>query len=196
MRVLLVYCHPDPASFCAAVRDAALAALQSAGHKVRVLDLYAEHFDPVLSREDWQAYDDAARNGVQVAEHVARLRWAEGLVFVYPTWWYGQPAMLRGWIERVFLPDVAFALPTPRRKTIRPLLGHIKLLAAVTTLGSPWWWWMLMGQPGRRTLLMGIGALTARRCRKLWVALHDMDHVTAAQRAAFLRRVGTALAAR
>jgi putative NADPH-quinone reductase len=123
-----------------------------------------------------------------VAEHLDALRWCEGLLFVYPTWWYGLPAILKGWLDRVWVPHATFAMPEGH-KPIGRVLTNIRLLGAVTTLGSPRWWWWLVGMPGRRTLLTGLGVLCHPRCRKMWLAHHRMDHSTPGSRARFLGRV-------
>ena len=94
MRVLVVYCHPEPESYTAAVRDVVLERLEAAGAEVRLLDLYAREFPPVLSRAEWRGYEDTSVNATPVAEEVEALRWCDGLIFVYPTWWYGVPAVL------------------------------------------------------------------------------------------------------
>ena len=111
MRALVVYCHPDPGSFTAAVRDLICARLTEAGADLRVLDLYARGFDGALSRDEWRGYLDSPANRLPVAEDVAALEWCDTLIFVYPTWWYGLPAVLKGWLDRVMLPDVAFLMP-------------------------------------------------------------------------------------
>ncbi|MEO8135214.1 MAG: NAD(P)H-dependent oxidoreductase, partial [Betaproteobacteria bacterium] len=97
MRCLLVYSHPVERSYCAALRDRAVKALVAAGHEVRVLDLYAENFDPVMSRQERIDYHTPAVNEQPVASHLRLVKWAQALIFVYPTWWYGLPAMLKGW---------------------------------------------------------------------------------------------------
>jgi putative NADPH-quinone reductase len=194
MRCLVVHCHPCPESFTAAVRDTVLAALAAGGHEVRLRDLHAEGFDPVMSAEERRRYHDAGINETPVAGHLADLRWCEALVFVYPTWWYGQPAMLKGWLDRVWIPHATFAMPE-KGKPIGPVLTNIRTIAVATTLGSPRWWWLFMGEPGRRILLRGLRPLVARRCRTLWLALHRMDSATAEQRARHLERVARAFAA-
>ena len=98
MRVLYVYCHPVPESFHGAIRAAALAALAGTRHDVDLLDLYAEKFDPVLSTEDRRRYHDVARNREGVEGYVARLTAAEALVLQFPTWSFGPPAMLKGFL--------------------------------------------------------------------------------------------------
>ncbi len=192
MRCLLVYCHPSPESFNAAIRDAAIAGLSTAGHEVRQLDLYAEAFDPVLGEADWRDYLIPEVNERPVADQLAALRWAEALIFVYPTWWYGLPAILKGWLDRVFVPHATFDVPT-ETTPMRPKLTHIRKLAVITTCGAPWWWSKMIGEPGRRTILRGIRALCHRRCRRLYLALYKMDTVSADERARFLARVRRAM---
>jgi NAD(P)H dehydrogenase (quinone) len=189
MKVLVVYCHPLEASFNAALRDRVLAGLAAGGHETRLLDLYAMGFDPVLSAQGRTDYHTAEVNEAPVADHLAALRWCEALVFVYPTWWYGPPAMLKGWLDRVWLPHATFVLPEPGRP-ITGKLRNIRLIAAVSTLGSPWWWWKLvMGEPGRRILLRGLRPLCAPGCRTIWMGLHEMDSISEARRKAFLDKV-------
>lgn len=188
MRILLVYCHPCPESFNAAVRDRAIAALGRAGHEVDLLDLYAEGFDPVLSAQERRDYHTPGANEVPVADHLERLRAADGLLFVYPTWWYGPPAMLKGWLDRVWVPHATFKMPE-KGKPIARVLGNIRVIGAISTLGAPSWWWWLMGMPGRRMLLTGLSVLCAKGCRTFWLSLHEMDCVEAPRRESFLARV-------
>jgi putative NADPH-quinone reductase len=189
MRALIVHCHPSPESFTAAVRDTVLERLAAAGAEVRVIDLYARGFNPVLSRGEWEGYLDAPANADVVAEDVAALRWADTLIFVYPTWWYGLPAMLKGWLDRVLLPEVAFEMPKAQGETIKPGLTHITGLAVFTTCGASWWLTRFVGAPGRRTLLRGVGLLCHRRHRTAFAALYLMDTVDAGARRKHLARV-------
>jgi putative NADPH-quinone reductase len=193
MRVLVVYCHPCPESFTAAIRDVAMDALKDNGHEVRLVDLYASGFDPVMSAQERRGYHTPGFNEIPVAEQLAELRWCEALVFVYPTWWYGQPAMLKGWLDRVWIPHATFTMPEPG-KPIGRVLTNIRAITVVSTLGSPWWWWtFVMGEPGRRVLLRGFRPLVHPSCRTEWVALHDMDSATPAKRERFLGRVREAI---
>ena len=92
MRVLVVYAHPSPNSFAAAV--------VMAGHQVDDLDLYAEEFQPVLTREEREVHYNAGGNFTGVAAMCNACR-ADALVLCFPTWWYGMPAILKGWFDRV-----------------------------------------------------------------------------------------------
>ncbi|MEO1689405.1 MAG: NAD(P)H-dependent oxidoreductase, partial [Pseudomonadota bacterium] len=147
MRLLVIHCHPVPESYGAAVRDAVLEAAEAAGHEVRLRDLYAEGFDPVMGAQERRDYHTAGLNEEPVAEHLADLRWAEGLIFTYPTWWYGQPAMLKGWLDRVWVPHVVFTMPDDTTP-LGPALTNVRLIGVASTLGSPWWLWRLMRRPG------------------------------------------------
>lgn len=188
MKVLVVYCHPRADSFTAAIRDLALETLTARGHAVDLIDLYAEGFNPVMSADERGEYHTPDVNRVPIAAHLDRVKAAEALLFIHPTWWYAQPAMLKGWLERVLVPHETFTMPEANQP-IRGLLTNIRLVGVITTLGSPKWWWFLMGMPGRRILLTGIRALCAPGCKTLWLGLHRIDIVGEGARKAFLARV-------
>ncbi len=193
MRILLVYCHPVPESFAASIRDEAIRTLEAKGHEIRLLDLYAEGFDPVMGCEERRRYNTLPVEQHALQDHIAHLRWAEGLIFVYPTWWYGLPAMLKGWLDRVWAPGVAFSMPEPGAK-IGALMTHIRLLGVITTCGAPMVWSHVVGHPGRKTIMRGIRALCAWRCSTFFLAHYLMDSSTDQTRTAFLDKVRKKLA--
>jgi NAD(P)H dehydrogenase (quinone) len=193
MRFLVVYCHPVPESFCAAIRDVAVEALRGKGHEVRLLDLHAEGFDPVMYAEERRTYNELAPQDPKLQPHVDNLRWAEGILLVYPTWWYGPPAMLKGWFDRVWAKDVTFTFDKTGR--IKPIMEHITKLGIVTTCGAPHWWSFLIGQPGKKTILRGIRANCAWLCKTMFLAHYVMDNSTPETRAAFLEKVRKRVAA-
>lgn len=117
MKVLLVYAHPNSRSLNAALKDHAIAVLQREGHEIRISDLYAMKWKAVADADDFPerevslpldymiASGEAYENGTQtkdVAEEQEKLRWADAVVFQFPVWWFGFPAILKGWVERVF----------------------------------------------------------------------------------------------
>jgi putative NADPH-quinone reductase len=190
MRTLLVHCHPNPHSYNAALAQTAREALQAAGHEVDWLDLYAEGFDPVMScqeRIDYMA--DAPASIRKLQAQVDRLKAAEHLVFVHPTWWYGPPSLLKGWLERVWLPGVAFVPPSRPGQVTKPLLQHIRRLTVVTTGGAPWWWLKVIGDPHKKLFTRGLRVLLHKSCRVTWLQLHEMNTVSAEKRSRFLSRV-------
>lgn len=189
MRLLFIHAHPVPESFNRALCDCAVATARERGHEVRLIDLHAEGFNPVMSAEERRRYHDDAPPPEDVAPHIDALRWAEGLIFVYPTWWYSQPAILKGWMDRVWRPGVTFTVPA-KDAPMRPALTNVRLIGVITTFGSPWWFWtLLMGAPGRRIILRGLRFCTARRTRSFWLGLHEMDTQTDSARRRYLERV-------
>lgn len=189
MRALVVYCHPRSESFTAAVLSVVLKKLEKAGADIRVLDLYADGFQPVLSRHELETYLECPANQAPVQDDVDSVLWCDTLIFVYPTWWYGLPAMLKGWLDRVLLPDVAFEMPKAEGETIRSGLGHITRLGVFTTCGASWGLTQLVGAPGKRTLLRGVRFLCARRCKTTFAAHYLMDTSTQSSREKHLAKV-------
>jgi NAD(P)H dehydrogenase (quinone) len=131
MNVLIVYAHPNPNSFNRAILETVDTALREHGHVTRIHDLYQMRFRAVLDSEDllrnWRGDlpDDILREQEAV-------RWAQGLAFVYPIWWFGPPAILKGWIDRVFVRKFAFDFTAAG---MEGLLTHDRALI-VNTLGG------------------------------------------------------------
>ena len=192
MKLLLVVAHPLQDSYTFVIATAARDALAARGHEIDWLDLYAEDFDPRLSPAERRSYfGDYDRSSV--ANLTDRLAAAEGLILVFPTWWFGFPAILQGWFDRVFAPGLAFDHGPDGG--LLPRLTNIRLLTALTTTGSPWWIVRLvMGDPVRRLLKRGIATLCGKRTRFDMLTLHDLDRSSAAKRSAHLERVRKAMA--
>jgi NAD(P)H dehydrogenase (quinone) len=117
MRVFIVHAHPEPASFNGAMTRTATAALRDAGHEVVVSDLYTMGFDPVSGRHNFTTTSDPDYYRQQAEEAYAamhegfasdlqqemdKLFWCDALILQFPLWWFGLPAILKGWIDRVF----------------------------------------------------------------------------------------------
>ncbi|MBY2946438.1 NAD(P)H-dependent oxidoreductase [Rhizobium leguminosarum] len=195
MRILLVLAHPLEDSFAAAVARTAHEALEASGHVVDLLDLYAENFDPRLSKAERGGYFDQPYDTSAVADIVARLNAADGLILVFPQWWFNFPAILKGFFDRVFAPGVAFSHDAAGGRIV-PQLTNIRLLYALTTTGSPWWLVRVyMGDPVRRLLKRGIAAFCSKGLNFKMLSLHDMDRATDAKRRAHLYRVRKLLSA-
>ena len=192
MRVLVVYCHPVAESFAAAAHRTVLEALAEAGHQVADADLYAENFDPAMSRQERLDYLNTARNERLVKRYDDQLVAAEAIVLVYPAWWYGMPAMLKGYFDRVWLPGVAFDV-TPDGKVNTERLRHIRRIMVVTTYGASWWMVRLaLGDPARKLIGRAIRALCARSCRVTWCVHYNMDRAEPEQLCRFLLRIRAA----
>jgi NAD(P)H dehydrogenase (quinone) len=195
VNVLVVQAHPAADGFNAALLAAALDGLEQGGHHVRSHRLYAEGFRAAMSSAERVAYHgDQPVLDPLVAEHVADLRWAEALVLIFPTWWSGLPAILKGWLERVMVPGVAFRFDDATHK-VTANLTHIRRIVGVSTYGATHARTLLVNDAGRRTVLRAVRMLCHRRARSQWLALYSMDDTSDADRAAFLARVAAAMRA-
>ena len=189
MKTLVVYCHPDPGSFTAAILQTVLEVLEAAGAQIRIVDLYSEEFQPVLPGSELAGYLDTQNNRHPVDEHVTNIEWCDTLIFVYPTWWYGLPALLKGWLDRVMLPGSAFHMPNGGSRAIQPGLVHIRRFGVFTTCGASWAWTQFVGAPGKMTLMRGLRPLCSRRTRTVFAAHYRMDSSTCESRRSHLERV-------
>lgn len=126
MKVLVVYAHPNPRSFNHAVLDAFCKGLEQAGHTHEVVDLYALGFDPRLTAAEFAQLISAQETAPEVREQQGRVAWADALAFVFPVVWMGFPAILKGWIERVF--SIGFAYRVDEAGARGNLEGRFGLL--------------------------------------------------------------------
>jgi NAD(P)H dehydrogenase (quinone) len=187
MRILYIFCHPLPESFHAAIKARALSALKEAGHDVDLLDLYAEKFDPVLSEEARRHYHDTSRNRVGLEDYIARLVAAEILVVQFPTWCFNMPAMLKGFLDRMIMPGVAFDLSDPAH--VRPMLGNIKHIVGIVTYGRPRHMALWMGDPPRKIVRRYLRWFTGGKARVDYYALYHLNVADEARRIQFIVKV-------
>ncbi|MCX8069555.1 MAG: NAD(P)H-dependent oxidoreductase [Thermodesulfovibrionales bacterium] len=133
MKQLIVFCHPNPMSFCSAIKSKVVEVYQSFGDEIVVRDLYQIGFDPVLKGKDFEAL----KSGVlpeDIKTEQEFIKNAEIVTFIYPIWWTGLPAMVKGYIDRIFLYGFAYALD--ENKNVQPLLKGKKAII-INTSGSP-----------------------------------------------------------
>ena len=166
MRFVVLHAHPHQDCLNVALRDRVVESLERAGHEVQVVRLtQGESID-----------------GVSVVG-------AQGLVFVYPTWWGGLPAPMLNWVQRELGAwiDGAADFSTSPLRTVRHLV-------AVTTHGSPRWTNWLQGEPGRHLLRRSVARLCAPGTRLRWVALYGVDQQSPAEVSAFVDGAATEVA--
>jgi NAD(P)H dehydrogenase (quinone) len=187
MRVFVVYAHPSETSFGAALHARALSALRARGHEVDDCDLYSEGFDPLLTREELLSYNNTSANRRRVVSYVDRLLAANALLLIYPVWNEGFPALLKGFLDRVFLPGVSFTKGPDG--AVKPALININKLGTVCTYGSGRLVTMMMGDPPRRVVKRLLRAMIGHHVRCDYLALYDMDRATPKTRASFLDKV-------
>lgn len=189
MKALVVSAHPCDDSFTAALAAEAVEQLTAGGHDVTALDLYAIDF--LAAMQPGELADYAARRSPTdelVRAHGRLIGEAEILVFVYPTWWSGLPAILKGWLDRVLVPGVAFDFDAAGK--VRPNLRRARYIVGVSTYGSPWSYVKLTTDGGRRMITRALRLCCTQRPRARWMGLYAMENKGLEDRKAFLDRVG------
>jgi putative NADPH-quinone reductase len=187
MKVLVIYAHPLDDSFNAAIHRTVVESLATAGHEVDDLDLYAENFQPVLSREERRNYHDEKLNRAVIGPYIDRLQRADAVVFVFPTWSFGVPAILKGWFDRVLIPGVSFTFNEDG--SARQVLKNVRRIAAVSTYGRPWWLVRLVvGDIPRRQITRHF-RLICGGVPTTYLAYYNMNQATPAKLGAFLDKV-------
>ena len=195
MNVLLVVAHPCGDSYTHACADAATRGLSRAGHTVDAIDLYAQGFRAEMSLDERLAYEsDDPILDPMVRDHASRVLRADAIVFVYPTWWSGLPAVLKGWLERVMVPGVGFTLDESTRK-VRPGLARVRRIVGISTYGSPWAYVKLTNDNGRRIITRALRMSSGWRTRTTWLALYSIDTADSDRRREHLERIESRLAA-
>ena len=186
MNIVVVLGHPSADSYCAAIFERIILALDSQStHNVTAIRLASEKFATAMSNAERVAYETGEPLINDDTKHHAEvLLQAEALIFVYPTWWSGLPAQLKGWLERVFVLGVAFRFN--KNSKIRPNLHNVRHIIGVSTYGSPWRYMKLINDNGRRTLTRAIRMSTGLRTRTMWRGIYALDTCTQQQREKFI----------
>ena len=118
MKILIVHAHPEPKSFCSAMKDTAVETFQSLGHEVQVSDLHQMNWNPVASSNDFEVRSQpdylvyaleqresykSGKISPDIQAEINKLKWCDVLIFNFPMYWFSVPAILKGWIDRVFV---------------------------------------------------------------------------------------------
>jgi len=189
MYAAVVLAHPNPDAFAHELARRAVTGLSAAGHEVELVDLYAIGFRAAMTASEREAYHGDRPILDPVVQRQADLvRSVDALVFVYPTWWSGLPAILKGWLERVMVPGVGFRFDE-RSGKVRPGLTNVSHLVGISTYGSPRWFVRAVNDNGRRTLLRALRLACGRGTSCRWFAMYGIDTSSTNGRTEFAARV-------
>jgi putative NADPH-quinone reductase len=158
-----------------------------AGHTVDNLDLYAEGFDPVLSEEDRTIYHDTSINQRRIRPYIERLQAADAVVLCHPVWNFGWPAILKGYFDRTFLPDVSFKMADGK---LSPGLTNIRKLTTVTTYGVDRLRALYLGDPPRMSATRFLRVVCHPRVETGYLALYGVNTASPDKVRRFIDRVG------
>mmetsp|Transcript_14907 Transcript_14907/g.22428 ORF Transcript_14907/g.22428 Transcript_14907/m.22428 type:complete len:233 (-) Transcript_14907:268-966(-) len=175
-KVLVIQAHPVYESYSSTLLVEARRGLKEAGHDLRVRRLYwtAEHpnesyagsnFGAAMTEEEHRCYFDGTCISKDVAEAVQDLQWCNSIIFIYPTWWFCFPAILKGYFDRVLLPHVS----------MYSRLEHIKKIGVITTYGAPAHLVEHAGDSSRRFIKYSLLPMFSTDCSLDWMGLYSMD---------------------
>ncbi|WP_082468046.1 NAD(P)H-dependent oxidoreductase [Leifsonia sp. Leaf264] len=197
MRIMFIVDHPygiesaadipHRRSFTAAVAAAAIRGAERAGHEIDLVDLAADGFDPVMSRDDLVAWRLTSVVDPLVADYQRRLMLADHVVFAFPVWWESMPASTKGFLDRVLTKGIVFeeiagAKGNPFRN-LMTRLGGVTVLSVMTTPDKVYHWWF--GDPLTKVVFRGtFGKIGVKDLR--WVNFASITEKTDAERAALL----------
>ncbi|MBL1420179.1 MAG: NAD(P)H-dependent oxidoreductase [Alphaproteobacteria bacterium] len=189
MKCLVVMAHPVDNSLCGYLTARVIEHLRDAGHEVVLKNLYADAFEPRLSKAERLSYYAREFNAEKLVADIEQLQAAEMLVLVFPTWWFGFPAMLKGWFDRVWAPGYAYKHAVDNGAIV-PHLSGLKHLYVVTTLGSAWWVdWLVVWRPISRILRFAIVGTCAKNCKLKVMSLYGCENLDERRVERFVDRV-------
>ena len=189
MKCLVVIAHPLRESLCNSLAAKAIESLATAGHEVLVEDLYRNEFAAALTVPERASYYGQHYESTTVQPEIDRLLSAEGIVLCFPTWWFGFPAILKGWFDRAWGPGVAYDHANDLG-LLKPRLHSLRKVLAITSLGSPWWVdRIVMRQPVKRVLKTAILGTCAPACHFEMLSLYKSERLEGAQVERFAVRV-------
>jgi NAD(P)H dehydrogenase (quinone) len=189
----VVLAHPRADSYAHALAQRAVDGLHAAGHRVDIIDLYADGFRAAMSEAEREAYHgDQPILDPLVQTSADLVRSVDALIFVYPTWWSGLPAILKGWMERVMVPGVGFTFDE-RTGKVRPGLTNVRHLIGISTYGSPRSIVRVVNDNGRRTIMRALRLSCGFGVRTHWHGLYAIDTSTVGQRAEFAAHIERSL---
>ncbi len=189
MKCLIVTTHPLNDSLCKLLGKHVENELTQIGHEVTIEDLYAENFEPALTALERKSYYAESYDSSNIAEQVSRLQDAEALVLLFPTWWFGFPAMLKGWFDRVWGPGIAYDHASDFGP-IKPRLDNLRKVLVVTTLGAPWWVdRLVMWQPVKRIMKLALLGACTKKSKLQFLSLYNSEKLNEKRISAFKNKI-------
>lgn len=165
MNVLIIFDHPYGASasenvphqrsYSAALLASVMRGLTSKGHKIDLIDLHADGFDPVMSREELAAWRQKKTTDPLVANYQQRLMAADHIIFIFPIWWEAMPALTKGFLDKVFAKGIVYEEIKPGRP-FKCLLTNLKGVSLLTVMNTPdFFYRWIFGNPITKIVFRG-----------------------------------------
>ncbi len=189
MKVVIVFNHPYEGSYCNSILESVNKGLLSANHEVDVIHLDNDKFNPVMNAADLKAFRDKKPIDPLVVGYKNRLEQADHLVFIFPIWWELMPAMMKGFIDKVIFPGVAYDYVNGSNTKMKPLLTNIKGVTVITTMNTPRILYRIVfGNPIKKAIMIGTFWKLGYKNRK-WISLNMVKQVSVEKRKLWLTKI-------
>ena len=193
MNCLIVNAHPLEDSLCGKFTHLVYSRLDEMGHQVVLENLYHDQFDPVLSARERSTYYTGKYDDSKIQKQARHLVEADAMVLIFPTWWFGFPAVLKGWFDRVWGPGIAYDHANDYGP-IKPRLDKLKRVLAITTLGAPWWVDMfILRKPLQKVLRFAILQACTKNCQLKYISFYNCEKVNQERFDIFISKIHLAL---
>ena len=172
MKVLVIFAHPDTESLNGYLFEEVLDSLKTEGHETEIIDLYRDAFNPVLSAVERSKYFDETLEDPQLQTYANLLAWADTLIFCFPTWCLGLPAILKGFFDRLMKPGISFKID--QNGELQPKLQQIQRVISIVTYGRgrPILYWF--GDPPRRMMTRYISWFISKKAKVTYLGLYNL----------------------
>jgi len=189
MKVAIVFNHPYEGSYCNAILESVKSGLQKANHEIDIIHLDKEGFNPVMTAQDLKAFRDKEPVDTKVIEYKNRLEHADHLVFIFPIWWELMPALMKGFIDKVIFPGVAYDYVNGSNTRMKPLMTNIKGVTVITTMNTPRVLYRLIfGNAVHKALMRGTFWKLGYKNRK-WISYNMVKQVSDEKRKSWLGKL-------
>ncbi len=189
MKTVIVFNHPYEGSYCNAILDSVTKGLQQSNREYDIIHLDKDGFNPVMTAQDLKGFRDKQPVDPKVVEYKERLEQADRVVFIFPIWWELMPALMKGFIDKVIFPGVAYDYVNGSNTRMKPLLTNIKSVTVITTMNTPGFLYrIIFGNAIQRSLIRGTFWKMGYRNNK-WISLNMVKQVSAEKRGAWLSKL-------
>lgn len=185
---VVVYCHPYEKSFNHAILGRVLEALENQGHSTRLIDLYAEGFNPVYDKEELRLFHTGGTHDPLTEKYLDMVRSVDGIVFVTPIWWNSIPGILKGFIDKVMKEGEGLS-HTVTSTGIHGELGNIRHTYVFTTSTSPTIWLRLVAGNGVKRVFIDSTLKQLGMKGRRWVNFGGITGSTPKRRRRYLDKV-------
>lgn len=189
MKVVIVFNHPYDGSFCNAILQAVQNGLSRGNHEFDLIHLDKDNFNPVMTSGDLKAFRDKKPVDPKVLEYNERIKEADHLVFIFPIWWELMPALMKGFVDKVIFPGVAYDYKDASNTYMKPLWTNLTGMTMITTMNTPnWAYWLIFGNAIKKAMLLGTFWKMGYKNRK-WISLNMVKMVSKEKRETWLKKI-------